>query len=187
MVGMTTTPHDRAWTRDDLAALPEDGNRYEILDGALLVTPSPTPYHQLALLGLYDQLKGACPGEFRIAVAPLDVLLDEATVLQPDLLVVRRDQITRTALLGVPALVLEVLSPGTRRVDLTAKLRRYERAGIPAYWIADPDQLTLTAYELAEPNASDQRYRQVAHVTGAETWTAHTPYDVAITPSRWLD
>ena len=144
MVGMTTIPHDRAWTRDDLAALPDDGNRYEILDGTLLVTPSPTPYHQLALLSLYDQLKRSCPRELSIAVAPLDIVLDETTVLQPDLLVVRRDRITRAALIGVPDLVVEMLSPGTRRVDQTSKLNRYARAGIPAYWIADPDALTLS-------------------------------------------
>ena len=187
MVGMITIPHDRTWTRDDLAALPEDGNRYEILDGALLVTPSPSSPHQFVILGLYDQLKRSCPRELRIAVAPLDVVLDESTVLQPDVLVAHRDRVERWGIRGHLALAVEVLSPSTRRIDLTAKLRRYERAGIPAYWVADPDELTLTAYELSGAGGPEQRYHQVAHVTGEATWTARTPYEVAITPSRWLD
>lgn len=187
MVGMTTIPHDRAWTRDDLAALPDDGNRYEILDGALLVTPAPSYSHQVCVFALYQQLALACPPHLRVLGAPFDVIVGACDVTQPDLLVAARDRFDADGLRALPELVVEMLSPSTRRIDLTAKLRRYERAGIPAYWVADPDELTLTAYELSGAGGPEQRYHQVAHVTGEATWTARTPYEVAITPSRWLD
>lgn len=182
MVGMTAIPHDHVWTRDDLERLPDDGNRYEIIDGALVVTPSPVPGHQIAVFGLNEQLRAACPPHLRVLGAPLDVVFGERDVLQPDLLVIRRDLIGPQRLLGGPELAVEVLSPGTRLTDRTLKLERYERAGTPAYWLADPDELTLAAYELR-----DGRYAPAAHVTAEQTWTAHLPYEVAIAPGAWLD
>lgn len=182
MVDMSTIPRDRVWTRDDLASLPDDGNRYEILDGALLVTPSPTSQHQFSALGIYRQLFAAVPAHLRVGVAPLDVVLDDATVLQPDVFVARRDRIEQHCVRGRPELAVEVLSPGTRAVDRSVKFERYQRAGTPAYWLADPDELTLTAYELR-----DGRLEQVAHVTREVTWTSHVPFEVTIVPSTWLD
>ena len=81
-----------------------------------------------------------------------------------------------------PELAVEILSPSTQRVDRTLKLERYQRAGTPAYWLADPKALTLTAYELV-----DGDLREVAHVTAGASWTATTPYVVTITPGIWLD
>ncbi|MCA0437249.1 MAG: Uma2 family endonuclease [Austwickia sp.] len=179
---MTAILRDREWTRADRDALPEDGKRYEILDGALLVTPSPAPGHQIVLMGLIRQLDGACPSHLRLLTAPLDVTLDERTILQPDLLVVRRDRIEDRGVRDRPELAVEILSPSTQRVDRTLKLERYQRAGTPAYWLADPKALTLTAYELV-----DGDLREVAHVTAGASWTATTPYVVTITPGIWLD
>ncbi len=182
MVSMITIPRDRLWTRDDLEHLPDDGNRYEIIDGALIVSPAPVTRHQIVVLALYRSLHAACPAPHRVLVAPLDVVLGDRDVLIPDVLVARRDQFDRRGLPGRPELAVEILSPSTRRTDRTLKLQRYERAGTPAYWLADPDQLTLTAYELR-----DGRYEQVAHVTADQTWTARVPYEVTITPGTWLD
>ena len=81
-----------------------------------------------------------------------------------------------------PQVVFEILSPGSRVVDRSLKFERYERAGTPAYWLADPDVLTLTAYELREG-----RFELVAQVSGQEFWTATVPYEVTITPGAWLD
>ena len=114
--------------------------------------------------------------------APLDIVLSHRDVLQPDLLVARRDRIERRGVRGRPELAVEVLSPGSQVVDRSLKFERYERAGTPAYWLADPEALTLTAYELREG-----RFELVAEVSGQESWTAAVPYEVTITPGAWLD
>lgn len=182
MVGMTAILGGRDWSRADRDALPEDGHRYEVVDGALVVTPAPSPAHQIALFGLYRQLYASCPRHLWVLGAPLDVVLDARTVVQPDLLVARRDQLTPRGLTGPPELAIEILSPSTQVVDRTLKLDRYERAGTRAYWLADPDALTLTGYEL-----SAGHLHQRAHVTGHDSWTATIPYPVTITPAAWLD
>ena len=182
MVGMTSSVlRGREWSRADLAELPDDGHRYEVVDGALVVTPAPLAAHQDALTGIFRQLLSGSPSGLRVLVAPLDVTLDDRTVVQPDLLVARRDRIERRGVRGRPELAVEILSPGSQVVDRNLKFERYERAGTPAYWLADPDELTLTAYELAEG-----RFVEVAHVAGRESWTARVPYEVTITPSAWL-
>jgi Uma2 family endonuclease len=101
MVGMTAPVEtgrwpDRIsgeWTVDALETLPDNGLRYEILDGTLLVTPAPTPRHQAAILELAVQLRVACPPDHKVFVAPLDWQPDGRTSLEPDLMVVRRDRI----------------------------------------------------------------------------------------------
>jgi len=106
------------WTGERVRALPDDGLRYELVDGELLVTPS--------------------PGWVRFA--PADLSLGEDEVLQPDLFVIpaalnpRSWQEVRALLL-----VIEVLSPGTARFDRLVKRRRYQRAPVPEYWIVDLD------------------------------------------------
>ena len=183
MVGMTSTVlRGREWSRTDLAELPDDGHRYEVVDGALVVTPSPTSDHQIVSAGLFGQLLAACPPGYRLLFAPLDIVLSHRDVLQPDLLVARRDRIERRGVRGRPELAVEVLSPGSQVVDRSLKFERYERAGTPAYWLADPEALTLTAYELREG-----RFELVAEVSGQESWTAAVPYEVTITPGAWLD
>jgi len=100
------------------------------------------------LAGLNDVVRRACPGELQVLFAPFDVALDEHSVLQPDLLVARRSDFTARDLPTAPLLAVEVLSPSTRRVDLTLKLSRYESAGCPSYWVVDPDPPALRAWEL---------------------------------------
>ena len=173
---------DRVWTREERDALPADGSRYELIDGALVVTPSPKPRHQWACSGVYDALRAACPADLKVLWAPLDVTVAADTVVQPDVFVVGRGQVSPEAITGVPLLVVEVLSPSTQIVDRNLKRRRYEGARIRSYWLFDPETATLTAYELD----ADGHYRLVAEVTGDQTWTATHPFPVTIRPADLL-
>jgi hypothetical protein len=114
MGGVTALPRSRPLRRSDLEALPDDGRRHELVDGSLIVTPAPSPRHQSAVLRLALLLEAARPGpQFQVFVAPLDVLLRDDTVLQPDVLVVRAEQVAERAIRGAPLLAVEVLSPST--------------------------------------------------------------------------
>jgi Uma2 family endonuclease len=179
---VTTLPRGRAITRADLDAMPDDGHRYELIDGTLVVTPAPSYRHQTVVGGLHLLLATACPSELRVLMAPFDVALAQDSILQPDLLVARRSAFTPRDLPGSPLLAVEVLCPSTSRVDLTLKRSRYEAAGCPSYWVVDPDEPALTAWELR-----DGEYVEVGHASGAEQYTATMPYDVVISPARLLD
>jgi Uma2 family endonuclease len=150
-------------TYADYAALPDDGKRYQLVEGELVVTPSPTDRHQAVVLRLAARLDEHAVrhslGEVRIA--PLDVLLDEHVVLQPDVLFVSnaRAAIRREAhVAGAPDLCIEVLSPGTERLDRVRKAGLYERYRVSYYWIVDPVALTVEEYVL-EGNAYVLRSR----------------------------
>jgi Uma2 family endonuclease len=134
MAAVTSLPWGRPLTRADVRELPDDGHRYELLDGMLLVSPSPTHRHQRAVTRLGLLLGNACPSDQELLVAPFDVVLADDTVLQPDLLVADVCDLADARVPLAPHLVVEVLSPSTRRVDLLLKRSRYEAAGVPAYW-----------------------------------------------------
>ncbi|MDQ4091630.1 MAG: Uma2 family endonuclease [Actinomycetota bacterium] len=169
-------------TEDDLATMPEDGHRYELLDGTLLVTPSPNLNHQRCVAGLLVLLHGARRPGFEVLPAPFDVRLSRITVLEPDVLVARRADLTPARLEGPPVLAVEVLSPSTRRIDAGAKRLAYEAAGVPAYWLVDPDVPSLTVLEL-----DAGRYVERATVTGDEAFHAAVPFRVTAVPARLLD
>jgi Uma2 family endonuclease len=131
-------------TYADLVAMPEDGKRHELIDGEHFVTPSPTLRHQLVLGNLYLDLAGyvEANGLGKAFFAPLDVVLSDYDVVEPDLLFVtteRLERIGRAYIHAAPDLAVEVLSPGTRRIDATKKLRVYEKFGVAEYWMIDPD------------------------------------------------
>lgn len=112
MVSVTTAlPFGRAITRDDLDAMPDDGHRYELVDGTLLVSPAPSRRHQDAVLNLARVLQDACPPELRCYVAPFDVVLPNGAMFQPDVLVANRADLTERDLPAAPVLAVEVLSP----------------------------------------------------------------------------
>ena len=177
MTTMVLNPE--AWTREERDRLPDDGCRHELLDGVLIVSPSPRRLHQRVAQGVYRQLFGSCPAELEALTAPLDVTLAPDTVVQPDVFVAPRDvgDDLRSA-----ELAIEVLSPSSRSIDRVLKFDRYRRAGVPSYWIVDPDGPALTAFELR-----DGQYVQVAEVTGEESWTATQPFPVTLTPARWAE
>lgn len=182
MGGVTTLPRGRAYTRADLDTMPDDGHRYEIVDGTLVVTPAPSPRHQVVVVNLVLALSPACADELRVLTAPLDVALATDTVLQPDVLVARRSDLTERDLPTAPVLAIEVLSPSTRRVDLTLKRSRYEAAGCPSYWVVDPDQPSVTVWELRE-----ESYVEVAHVAGDELLEVARPFPVVLTAAQLLE
>jgi Uma2 family endonuclease len=175
-------PRSRPLTYDDLATMPDDGHRYEIIDGTLLVTPSPQLNHQLAVVSLVVLLREACPPDLVVLVAPFDVVLAPATVMQPDVLVARRAELTDRNLPAPPVLAVEVLSPSTRRIDLGTKRLAFEAAGVPSYWVIDPDEPSLSVFEL-----EGAAYRQVTEVRGDDGWDAALPFAVRMVPRNLVD
>lgn len=140
-------------TYEDYVGLPNDGKRYEILEGELAVTPAPNTKHQTASVNLTatlrDHIRERDLG--RLFHAPVDLILEPTSILQPDLLFVskaRQSIITDRAIEGAPDLVVEILSPSTSRNDRVTKAQIYARHNVPAYWIVDPEQETLDIYLL---------------------------------------
>ncbi len=168
-------------TREDLDAMPDDGNRYELIEGEIVVSPSPRSRHQFAVVELIYLVRLACPEHLRVGTAPFDVVLSESSVVQPDVFVLDPNEADDRGLNGPPLLAVEVLSPTTRRRDLTVKKRLYEQVGVAAYWVVDAEieGLALTAWELR-----DGRYDVVASIAGDEEWTATVPFEVTVVPSR---
>lgn len=131
------------WTYEDSLTLPDDGRRYEIIDGVLYVSPSPRTWHQTLsrrLQFFFYQFEVA--GQGYVFDAPMDLLMPGCTPVQPDLIFLTRDQkpmIEEKAIVGVPHLLVEILSPGTRSLDRVKKLNRYAQNAVPFYLIVDPD------------------------------------------------
>lgn len=141
-------------TYDIYAAMPDDGHRYEILDGSMeMMSPGPSTTHQAVSGELEFILKQSCRSEFVVYDAPLDVILSETNVVQPDILMIHRSRlhiVTPRGIEGPPDMVAEILSPGSRRKDKVTKLRTYARFGIREYWIVDTESLTMEQYRLDE-------------------------------------
>ncbi|MEI2777307.1 MAG: Uma2 family endonuclease [Tetrasphaera sp.] len=178
MANVTMLPWSRSLTRDDLDGIPEDGHRYELVDGALVVTPSPAMRHQRASGRLFVALVQACPAGLEVFAAPFDVVLTDDSVLQPDLLVARQADLTDANLPGAPVLAVEILSPSTRRIDLLLKRSRYESAGCPNYWVIDPDEPSVIAWRL-----ENNRYVESGRTSGSDRLTLTSPFAVTIVPA----
>ena len=153
------------WTREMVLALPDDGNRYELIDGELLVSPSPRAPHQRAVLGLVRRVDPYVR-KHRIGVtgfAPSDLDLKNQQLVQPDLFVVPLLEGGREPLewpdYGIPILVAEVISPSTARNDRGRKRRRYQQTGVAEYWIVDLDARTFERWRPRDerPEILEQR------------------------------
>jgi Uma2 family endonuclease len=140
-MGMPDTAH--RYTVDQVLAFPEDGNRYELARGELLVTPAPGPRHQIALASLHATLQSylvAHPEHGLAVFSPADITWDQATLVQPDIFVVPPDEVTndwrtyKTLLLAI-----EILSPSSARADRVIKRRLYQENGVATYWVVDID------------------------------------------------
>jgi Uma2 family endonuclease len=148
----------------DYACIPPDGKRYELLEGDLHVTPAPSPLHQWVSKRLQRQLEAyfEARGLGRVFNAPLDVILTPHDVVQPDLVVVTDSaQLSARGIEGAPALLVEVLSPGTVSYDRATKSRRYAALGVPHLWLLDPDSRRLECYRL-----EGSGYRSVIQAEG---------------------
>jgi len=178
MSAVSTLPFSRALTYDDLADLPEDGHRYELIDGVLIVSPSPVPRHQRAVGNLHLLLRAGCPDDLEVFVAPIDVVLAADTVLIPDLIVARRSELSEKNLPTAPVLAIEVLSPSTRRFDLMVKHSRLEAAGCAHYLVVDPAIPSMIAWSLR-----DGAYVEVARASGDEVVTVELPYSITFAPA----
>lgn len=198
MVAVTTAPFvptGTDWTVDDLDRLREamagaaeahgsdDTLQYELLDGLLLITASPVTAHQRMARGIFLLLHGARVQPYEVFFGPLDWRPDDRTALQPDVLVVAREDLGRSGVELRPlALAVEVLSRSTRGKDRLLKFERYERGAIGAYWLLDPDERSIVAFELERG-----RYVEVGRARGDEALELTRPYPVTVVPGRLLD
>ncbi len=175
MSAMTTIPAG-PWTVDDLDDFPEGTTtRYELVDGALLVSAEPSLQHQRVDGQLLRLLQDAAPPELEVFL-PVDVRLAPVRQLAPDVTVVRRADALGRRIEVPPLLVVEVQSPSTRTVDLVLKRRVLEEAGVPSYWLVDPDDGVVTVLELV-----DGAYREVAR---GDDVTVERPFPVRVRLSR---
>ncbi len=166
------------FTYEDLQNMPDDGHRRELVDGVLLVTPAPVPLHQRCVLILAAALLAAAPEDLEVLTAPLDWMVSDSTVFQPDVLVTRRNDVGATRLERTPLLVVEVLSPSTRLTDLGTKRLAYEAACVPSYWLVDPHQPSLTVLHL-----DAGRYVDAARVVARDPYRATRPFEVTVVPA----
>jgi Uma2 family endonuclease len=159
-------------TYRDYEALPDDGRRYEIHDGELSVTPSPSLEHQIISARLFAALLkwlDAHPGGL-LLYAPLDVILadrpEETSIVQPDILYLAPEHLgkaSRRGIEGAPTLVIEILSPTSRTIDRVMKRRLYSRYGVPHLWLVDPDARAVEVFA-----RDSDRYALVAGAAGAD-------------------
>jgi Uma2 family endonuclease len=172
------TAVDRPFDLEDLLATPDDGNRYEVLNGALVVTPPPGPAHQTAAGNLFVLLNEAARAKgLRAFFAPLAWRIGPGQVPEPDLMVVSPQAIGKQAIERAPLLVVEILSPSGRDRDLFEKRRIYANAGAAWYWVVDPDEPSVTVLHLA-----GEDYEQETRVLGDEVYITDEPVSVRVVP-----
>lgn len=180
----TVLPGEPPFTVNDLLKFPDDGNRYELFNGSLLVSPSPTPLHQRAILRLARILEDAAPPEFEplpevnLGVGPRDFFV-------PDLVVVRTEAVPATELMFAPddiLLAVEMVSPSTRSRDRHMKKAAYAAAGIPLYWRVELSEgPSLYVHELA-----GDEYKPAEKHEAGRTAGLFAPFEVGFDPAVLL-
>jgi Uma2 family endonuclease len=148
-------PIDTRLTYEDLCELPYDGKRYEIIEGDLIVTAAPRILHQRVVTRLSHYLLAfvEANGLGHVFVAPVDVVLSEFDVVEPDIIYISNERariLTEKNVQGAPDLVVEVLSEWTARIDRTAKLKLYAKYGVAEYWVLDTQPLSADIYRGAK-------------------------------------
>ena len=172
-------PKQGYWTFDDYAALPDDGKRYEIMNGVLIMTPAPEPAHQsvVALLTHYLLLAVQFKGLGRVLPSPVDVRLTSDKVVQPDVLVLLNANLQKIGskyIVGGPDLVVEVASQSTALYDRLSKFEAYEQAGVSEYWIVHPLEKTVEVLVLEEDG-----YQSLGTFRGKETLPSRVALGIA--------
>ncbi len=173
------------FTYDDLAQLPNDGKRYELADGELIVSPAPTYDHQ-RIVWQFSRLlmRAEDAGYGQGVVSPIDVVFGRYATTQPDLLFIGRERlhiIANGRVQGAPDLIIEILSPGTRDHDLGWKKILYAREGVRHYWVADPLNETVYPFVLGE-----RGYADVAPLTGEAILTCPLFPEIVSTVARFF-
>lgn len=175
---------DATWSFDKWEQLPEDGNRYEVIDGVLFMSTAPSATHQRSVGRLFQHV-GLPLEANRLAIAymaPIGVIMPEADPVQPDFLLIRTERIAIVAedgrIRGVPDLIAEVLSPNNPELDTVTKRAAYARAGVPEYWIVRPASRDVLV--CSHPDAALSDYVNVRLFEGNAQITSPTlPLQVA--------
>jgi Uma2 family endonuclease len=151
-------------TWEDAQLMPEDGKRYEAIDGELYVTPAPNLRHQWISVNLEAALRAMLmePGYGWVFHAPVGVKFpDTDEGVQPDIIFIsrnRRETLVKAGILGAPNLVVEIGSPTTAKRDRTIKKKLYERQGVAQYWIVDPEDDCVDVWNFASGAKEPTRY-----------------------------
>jgi Uma2 family endonuclease len=181
-MAMAVGAHVGPWTEEDLVGLPSDTQRYELLEGALVVNPAPSGAHQRVSLMLAAVLDGAATPGWAVVQA-MGVRLPDDTVFMPDVLVVTRDAVlaNHSGILDAAdvALVIEIVSPGSRTTDRLTKPAVYSRAGIASFWRVElTDGPAIFAYGI-----EDGRYAEVGSARPGERLMVEEPFPITLDPS----
>lgn len=179
-------PPQGSWTYEDYAALPEDGQRYEIVNGVLVMTPAPSPEHQdiVGEIFAYLRLRIKLAGLGRVFPSPIDVELGPKYVFQPDVVVLLNahlDRVGEKKIIGAPDLAVEVVSPSTGIMDRVAKYAAYARAGIAEYWIVKPTQKTVEVFVL-----EDDEYRSLGVFSGQAKLPSRVVPDLPVSVEQFF-
>lgn len=156
---MKTLMIDRSkdWTVDDFLKLEESNTPCELINGELVMSPAPTPFHQNVTSNLNDFLKAeARKIGGKVFFAPIDLYIDQRNVFQPDLVFIsseKKNIITNRGIEGVPDLIVEIISPSNVFTDRNRKKKVYQQIGVREYWIVDPANHTLEVYKHDQPDA----------------------------------
>ena len=184
---MVSEPLRLKLSYEDFLGFPEDGKRHELIDGEHYVTPSPFVRHQILVSRLLRALADHVDEQDLglVLPAPMDVVLSEHDVVEPDLLFVSRERsnrITEANVQGAPDLVVEILSPGTRHRDEITKRHLYEAHDIREYWIVDPELETVKVWR-----RSGSGFERSAELSVEEGDTLTTPLLPGLEiPLSWL-
>ena len=176
---MSGLPPADGWTTDDLDSFPDDGVRRELLDGVLLVSPSPTDIHQIIAGRLMVALEAFCPEHFQVTQA-VEVRINRKRALIPDVLIATAEAARRGGHHYAPhevVLAVEIVSPTSQSMDRFLKPVLYARAGIPHYWrIETDDDITVHTYMLdADAQAYAEREQFTTEIDTDLPWTIRIP------------
>ena len=183
MGGMSgdTIDLERRYTIADLDDLPEDGRRFELADGWLLVSPMARRRHQWGCMAIGKALENACPPELAVFCVPINVDDPDATHFEPDVTVVRREfRLIENG--DIPLLAVEVRSPSTAGRDAVLKRREYARLGIASYWLFDVDVPSIRVLEL-----DGDDYVEKAYAVGDQEVSVTLPFPLTMVPARLMD
>lgn len=167
------------YTVEDLHAYREERRdmTIQLIEGELIVSPTPRVIHQVLHSRLFGVLIAAAPPELIVLSAPLDLRAGERTVVQPDLMVVPRSLVADTEVEEPPVLAVEILSPSSRRTDLVRKPEVLARFGVEHYWVLDPEHPAVRVFRLV-----DGTYESTTVVHGEDLFETSEPFSVSFRP-----